>query len=546
MSSLITALQILRIAIYIRVSTSMQVKDNLSLEDQLNSLTKWAAENGHEIIKVYEDAGSSAFKGVRNGFENLLSDITSKKIKIDCVAVYDTSRFSRNEYNRLRAENIFENNNIRLYSLIDCIPEDPDSARLYKALTGAFNEEFSRKNSKKSALKLNDAAKQGFFTGGTVPFGYQSVPVPNTTGGKQRKTLEIYPENAKIVKKIFSLYLAGEYGLTYGVKRIASYLNEKNILKNNKPWTENSVHLILNNPIYMGKREFGHNRIRKDLHDEIIIIPTPVIISKENFQLAQKTLRSKAPQINTNKASVNNESQDKGLQSPKLLTGLLKCAKCGCNLVMNYGKSGQYEYYKCRDKIKQSIKVCNCPTFPKKKIEDAITNSLKGFVFNSSYINSIYDEIKITLTQKKKDNSLEKASLQHKWNAVDRQVSKLFNDIAEEKLEMSSMISRHLKVYEERLNSLQKDIDDLDRRSRLPLMNFGKHQIDNFVSACEKVLLGGNTEATKALLMATVKDIKVYEDKIDITGGNLKLLANVANNKAGNPNGVPSLISIWR
>jgi len=85
---------------------------------------------------------------------------------------------------------------------------------------------------------------------------------------------------------------------------------------------------------------------------------------------------------------------------------------------------------------------------------------------------------------------------------------------------MSSMISRHLKVYEEKLNSIQKDIDDLVRRSRLPLMKFGKHQIDNFVSTCDKV----------------------YEGKIDITGGNLKLLANVANNKAGNSDGVPSLI----
>jgi len=74
---------------------------------------------------------------------------------------------------------------------------------------------------------------------------------------------------------------------------------------------------------------------------KIIIIPTPVIISKENFQLVQKTLRSKAPQINTNKSSVNNEYQDKGSQSSKLLTGLLKCAKCGCNLVMNNGKSWQ-------------------------------------------------------------------------------------------------------------------------------------------------------------------------------------------------------------
>jgi len=46
--------------------------------------------------------------------------------------------------------------------------------------------------------------------------------------------------------------------------------------------------------------------------------------------------------------------------------------------------------------------------------------------------------------------------------------------------------------------------------------------------------------------LATVKEIKVYEDKIDFNGGNLQLLANVENNKAGDSNGVPSLISMWR
>mgnify|MGYP005989147229 CR=1 FL=1 len=66
-------------------------------------------------------------------------------------------------------------------------------------------------------------------------------------------------------------------------------------------------------------------------------------------------------------------------------------------------------------------------------------------------------------------------------------------------------------------------------------MHFGKHHIDNFVLACEKVFLGGNIEATKALLLALVKDIKMYEDKIDFTGGNLQLLANVESNKAGEP-----------
>ena len=46
MSNLTKTLQILRVAIYIRVSTSMQVKENLSLGDQLDTLTRWAEEKG--------------------------------------------------------------------------------------------------------------------------------------------------------------------------------------------------------------------------------------------------------------------------------------------------------------------------------------------------------------------------------------------------------------------------------------------------------------------------------------------------------------------
>ena len=538
MSNLITALHILRIAIYIRVSTNMQVKENLSLEDQLRTLTKWAEENGHVVVKVYEDAGSSAFKGVRKQFTKMLNDIESGDIDIDCVAVYDSSRFSRNEANRHNAEKLFTKRGVKLFSYLDCIPDDEDDAFLFKGFNGLFNESFSRKNSKKSAFKLNDAAKQGFFTGGIPPFGYQSVPVPNLDGGKQRKTLAINPDNAETVQLIYSLAISGTSGCSFGVKKIASYLNENNILKNGHKWSPNEVHRVLTNPAYYGEREYGHTRTRKDLHNEIIIIPTPEIVSKKDFKFVKSIMEKRAP-MKANK-------EDKGVQSPSLLTGVLKCGYCGCNLVINTGKSGQYSYYKCRDKIKRSIKVCNCPNFRKELIEKAIVNSLRGTIFNSSYIGSIYDDLKNELTQKRKEQSLEKATLQRKWNVVDQQVSKLMADIADNKLTMSSMIHRHLKVYEDKLSYLEHEIESLDKKTRLPLMHFGQNHIDSFVLACEKVFLGGNVEATKALLLAMVKNIKVYEDKLDFTGGNLQLLANVENNKAGNPNGVPSLISIWR
>lgn len=287
----------------------------------------------------------------------MLNDIENGTINIDCVAVYDSSRFSRNEANRHNAEELFSKRGVKLFSYLDCIPDDEDDAFLFKGFNGLFNERFSRKNSKKSALKQNDAGKQGYFTGGIPPFGYRSVPVPNLDGGKQRKTLDIHPENAETVELIFSLAISGTSGCSFGVKKIAAYLNEHNILKNNKKCFPIEVHRVLTNPAYYGERKYGHTRTRRDLHDEIIIIPTPEIISKKDFMLVRNIMQERAP-IKANKES-------KWIQSPSLLTGLLKCGNCGCNLVINTGKSGQYSYYKCRDKIKRSIKVCNCPNFRK-------------------------------------------------------------------------------------------------------------------------------------------------------------------------------------
>lgn len=72
----------------------------------------------------------------------------------------------------------------------------------------------------------------------------------------------------------------------------------------------------------------------------------------------------------------------------------------------------------------------------------------------------------------------------------------------------------------------------MDKKAQLPIMHFSKLHIEYFVSACNKVLLGGNLEASKTLLQAIIKDITVYEEKSDLRGANISVLANVANNEA--------------
>ncbi len=66
-------------------------------------------------------------------------------------------------------------------------------------------------------------------------------------------------------------------------------------------------------------------------------------------------------------------------------------------MVINTGKGGRYDYYKCRDKIKHSIHVCNTPNLPREKIEKAVLDSLKKKIFTNEFIEGNYEELKSLL-----------------------------------------------------------------------------------------------------------------------------------------------------
>lgn len=158
-----------------------------------------------------------------------------------------------------------------------------------------ITEDAINQNSKMSASRLNDIAKQGVFTGGRPPFGYQSVTMVIQRFGrnKERKVLDLHPENAKIVKIIFKLYQSEEPGEPFDANKISLYLNESNLFKNGKRWTTLSVKKILENTLYQGKREYGRNRLRGDLCNEIVVMPIPPIVSKTHFDQVQHELTKK-------------------------------------------------------------------------------------------------------------------------------------------------------------------------------------------------------------------------------------------------------------
>lgn len=84
----------MKIAIYIRVSTEDQAKEGYSLEVQREYLESFAQREGYEIFKVYSDDGISAYSTRRPALQQLLADAKAKRFEL--VLVYKIDRFSRN------------------------------------------------------------------------------------------------------------------------------------------------------------------------------------------------------------------------------------------------------------------------------------------------------------------------------------------------------------------------------------------------------------------------------------------------------------------
>ena len=91
-----TTQRVIRVAYYIRVSTSEQVSKENSLPAQKIALDEYAAANGMKCVGVYADEGKTAAKQIRKrkAIHEMLADIRDGKIDLVIFTRFD--RFTRN------------------------------------------------------------------------------------------------------------------------------------------------------------------------------------------------------------------------------------------------------------------------------------------------------------------------------------------------------------------------------------------------------------------------------------------------------------------
>ena len=162
-------------------------------------------------------------------------------------------------------------------------------------------------------------AKQGRWFGGRPPFGY--------VFSNEERVLVHDPVKAPLVRRVFDLYARQRLG----TRSIAQLLHDEGAPAPSAGWGHPAVHWIINNPTYTGKIRW-RDKLFDGVHEPLV--------DEFTFAKAQSILTGRG-----------DHARRRGNPSDYLLSGLLRCGKCGKAYIgmSANGNGGRYHYYACSE-----------------------------------------------------------------------------------------------------------------------------------------------------------------------------------------------------
>ena len=438
--------------LYLRVSTEMQV-DGFSLDGQRNRLERFANLEEMPIVDVYQDAGKSG-KSIdgRPEFKRLLSDIKGG-LEIDYILVYKLSRFGRNASDILNSLELIQSYGINLICVEEGIDSSQASGKLLISVLSAVTE-IERENILEQTMNgRREKARQGGWNGGFAPYGYYL----------ENNHLYIQDEEAEAIKIIYDMY--GNSNIGYG--GIAKYLNLqgiKKIVRQNgtlEMWSGHTVKLILDNPVYCGKIAYGRRtkeKVKGSKNEYKMVYAEDFILEKGKHEaIINEELWNKV--YEKRKATGVKQPSKVGKDRSHLLTGILKCPKCGGQMYTNKHawtmKDGTYKevyYYMCgRNKLERGHYCDYKANLRKTDIEPYVIETIKRIVTNDFFVKEIKEKIGIQIDVEKID--VEIANYQKKLNEILQNKNRLENEI--------DNLPIDAKHRERKLEDMTKRLDSL-------------------------------------------------------------------------------------
>ena len=327
--------EINKVALYVRVSTTSQMEEGYSIEEQKAKLESYCDIKDWHIYKIYTDGGFSGSTTERPALEQLIKDAQSKLF--DTVLVYKLDRLSRSQKDTLYLiEDIFLKNNIEFVSLLENFDTSTPFGRAVIGLLSVFAQLEREQIKERMQLGKLGRAKAGkSMMWAKTSYGYNY--------DKETGSMTVNEYEALAVKEIYSSYLAG-----MSITKLRDKINEE--YPKQPAWSYRTIRGILANPVYCGLNQYKGQTFQ-GTHK--------AIISLDDFERTQRELAKR-------QQTAKELSNPRPFQAKYMLSGLAQCGYCHAPLKVILGavrKDGsrfkRYECYQRHPRKTRGVTVYN-------------------------------------------------------------------------------------------------------------------------------------------------------------------------------------------
>jgi site-specific DNA recombinase len=449
--------QRLRVAPYCRVSTNSEEQLD-SYQAQIEYYTeKIAAQQEWTMVDMFADEGKTATSTKkRKDFLRMIK--ACEKGKVDLIITKSVSRFCRNTLDgldyvrRLKRMGVgvfFEKENVNtLYMDNEMILTFMMSQAQAESESMSGNIRWGhRKNFKDGKVYFHYAGFLGYRR------GENNLP-------------EIDPEEAEIVRRIFSRYLIG-----HSVAKIIADLEADGIktARGHKKWNDGVIRGMLRNEKYMGDALLQKTYIADlftrqtkkntgELPQYYVENSHPAIIDRLTFQRVQEEM---ARRSSLKKVSAAAKTELAKYSGKYVLTELLSCGNCGSpyRRVTWTRPEGKKIVWRCINRLENGKKFCkDAPTLEESRIHTAVVSAMNEMFSQKSLKAILQDSIRTALLPENGETSLA---------AIDSRLSQL-REQQYRLLQLAAAVGADSTQYDEELKKVSMEFSALvAKRSEL-------------------------------------------------------------------------------
>ena len=250
---------------YYRHSARDRQENSVAIQQEL--VQKWAKENGVDIVHDFADRGKSGLTAEgRDAFNDMMENWVKKRKDFEFVLCLDVSRWGRFQDIDLSATYSAEckrHGKQVIYTTLGMPRPDDPLYPVYVQFERFRAAQFSKELSAKVSYGCIKIAQQGFWVGGSPPYGYDRLLLDEARKAvhvlqhrqkkgiqNQRVTLTLGPqEQVTTVRRIFHEFIDAHRD----TGRIAEGLNRDGLRSaRGGPWNAGKIHRILTNVMYAG------------------------------------------------------------------------------------------------------------------------------------------------------------------------------------------------------------------------------------------------------------------------------------------------------